>query len=185
MSTPSDPQPNDRTLLIVDDDLALSQTLKRSLEGHGYQVESCQNSESTLKIAEQLAPSYCLLDLKIAEESGLKLIEPLLNTRNDMQIVMMTGYASISTVVEAMKLGASNYLAKPIDTAAVIKVLENNQANADLPLDQDPMSVRRLEWEHIQSVLAKNEGNISATARDLNMHRRTLQRKLNQKPSKQ
>jgi len=143
----------------------------------------CQNAKAALDIAKQQQPDYCLLDLKIAHESGLKLISPLLIANPNMTIVMMTGYASISTVVESIKLGARNYLTKPLDTAKVIDALENMPANADLPIDNDPMSVKRLEWEHIQSVLSKNNGNVSATARDLNMHRRTLQRKLAQKPS--
>ena len=171
-------------LLIVDDDIAFSQVLQRSLEQHNFQVQICQNSQSAINNAQSWQPKHCLLDLKIGEESGLKLIPQLLETQPDLTIIMMTGFASISTVVEAMKLGASNYLAKPIDTAMVLEALNKTSPNPEMALDQDPMSIKRLEWEHIQSVLNKNNGNVSATARDLNMHRRTLQRKLAQKPFK-
>lgn len=173
-----------QTLLIVDDDEAFGITLQRSLNQKAYTCHFSQNANTALSCAAKSQPDFCLLDLKIGEDSGLKLIPALLAIKPDMHIVIMTGYASISTVVEAIKLGAINYLAKPIDTAMVIAALENTEANPALSIDQDPMSVKRLEWEHIHSVLAKNDGNISATARDLNMHRRTLQRKLNQKPHK-
>jgi two-component system response regulator RegA len=99
-----------------------------------------------------------------------------------MRILMLTGYASIQTAVEAIKLGATNYLPKPATTGEILSALQSLEGNPDLPAAEQPLSVDRLEWEHIQRVLAEHDGNISATARALNMHRRTLQRKLAKKP---
>lgn len=173
-----------KKLLIIDDEKSFAEVLQRLLIQHGYDVKIALDTKNALAEMEQWQAAYCLLDLKIAGESGLKLIQPLKSVNPDLLLIVMTGFASISTVVEAMKLGASNYLAKPIDIHIVLDALENPSANPDASIDNDPMSVKRLEWEHIQSMLAKNDGNISATARDLNMHRRTLQRKLGQKPHK-
>jgi two-component system, response regulator RegA len=174
----------DNKLLIIDDEKSFAETLQRLLVQHGYDVKICLDTKNALLEMRQWQPNYCLLDLKIGSESGLKLIQPLKALKPDLLLIVMTGFASISTVVEAMKLGANNYLAKPIDIHIVLDALENPDANSDALITNDPMSVKRLEWEHIQNVLAKNDGNISATARDLNMHRRTLQRKLVQKPHK-
>lgn len=171
-------------LLIIDDEKSFAETLQRLLIQHGYDVKIAHDGKNALAAMQQWQAAYCLLDLKIANESGLKLIQPLKTLKPDLVLIVMTGFASISTVVEAMKLGASNYLAKPIDIHIVLDALENPSANPEINVDNDPMSIKRLEWEHIQSMLAKNDGNISATARDLNMHRRTLQRKLAQKPHK-
>jgi two-component system response regulator RegA len=99
-----------------------------------------------------------------------------------MRILMLTGYASIQTAVEATKLGATQYLPKPASVDEILAALANETANPDIPVAAQPLSVERLEWEHIQRVLAEHDGNISATARALNMHRRTLQRKLAKKP---
>ncbi len=176
--------PKKNKLLIIDDERNFAETLQRSLIQNAYDVHMSHDTKTALTEMQQWQPDYCLLDLKIAHESGLKLIQPLKKLNPDLVLIVMTGFASISTVVEAMKLGATNYLAKPIDIHIVLDALENPNANPELNVDNDPMSVKRLEWEHIQSILAKNDGNISATARDLNMHRRTLQRKLSQKPHK-
>jgi two-component system response regulator RegA len=97
---------------------------------------------------------------------------------------VLTGFASIATAVEAIKLGATHYLAKPVDADEIVAAFEKQSGNAELELLTNPLSIDRLEWEHIQRVLAEHDGNISATARSLNMHRRTLQRKLGKNPSK-
>jgi two-component system response regulator RegA len=101
-----------------------------------------------------------------------------------MDILILTGYSSISTAVEAIKLGAINYLCKPASADEIVAAFKNTEANAQVPMEDSPPSVNRLEWEHIQRVLNENQGNISATARSLGMHRRTLQRKLQKRPVK-
>ena len=124
---------------------------------------------------------YAVLDLNLGNCTSLDLILPLRERNPDMRILVLTGYASIATAVRAIKLGADNYLAKPADTDEILTaLLSDPEPDADAELQ--PMSVRRLEWEHIQKVLEQNNGNISATARQLNMHRRTLQRKLQKRP---
>ena len=123
-----------------------------------------------------------MLDLRLERESGLQLIEPLLACRPGLRIVVLTGYASLATAVRAVKLGAVDYLAKPVDAAAILRALNDGEAPADESLQFEPTPLKQLEWEHLQRVLEENGGNISATARQLGMHRRTLQRKLQKKP---
>jgi two-component system response regulator RegA len=119
-------------------------------------------------------------------ESGLVLIEKLIELDPNTRIVMLTGYASIATAIEAIKLGAVHYLAKPCDADAVVAALnKSNSGDSAIPVGGSPLSIGRLEWEHIQRVLTEHQGNISATARALKMHRRTLQRKLGKHPSRE
>jgi two-component system, response regulator RegA len=138
-----------------------------------------------LATARTKEPDAAIVDLKLGADDGLALIEPLRRSHPHMRIVVLTGYASIATAVRAIKLGADDYLAKPVTAGAVAAVLERGappRANGAAPLE--PMSTRRLEWEHIQRVLGEHGGNISATARTLRMHRRTLQRKLGKRPAR-
>ena len=121
--------------------------------------------------------------MKLGADDGLALIEPLRRAHPRMRIVVLTGYASIATAVKAIKLGADDYLAKPVTASAVAAVLERGTPAKPENEPLEPMSPRRLEWEHVQRVLADHDGNISATARTLRMHRRTLQRKLAKKPT--
>jgi two-component system response regulator RegA len=126
---------------------------------------------------------YGVVDLRLGEESGLYAIKLLLEKNPNIKIVMLTAYASIATTVEAMKLGAINYLTKPASVQEIIdKLLQSPDDNA--LIEETPLSVKRLEWEHLQKVLLEHDGNISAAARALNMHRRTLQRKLQKRPVK-
>ncbi len=178
MSTPLSP------LLIVEDDTVFARVLAKSLGNHGLEVHTSSNSKGALALARKLAFAAAVLDLKLAGETSLALIPQLKALNPDMRILMLTGYASIQTAVEATKLGATNYLPKPAGVAEILAALQSDQANPDLPVTEQPLSVDRLEWEHIQRVLAEHDGNISATARALNMHRRTLQRKLGKKPVK-
>ena len=173
-------------ILVIDDDPAFNRVLTRALAQRGFTVFGAQEAETALALAREHEPEYVVLDLNIAGSSGLRLIEPLLAVNPDCRILVLTGYASIATTVDAIKLGATQYLAKPADVDAILKAL--NAADvviADEEMAAGPMSVDRLEWEHIQRVLAENEGNISATARALKMHRRTLQRKLAKRPVKE
>lgn len=170
-------------LLVVDDDATFNRVLSRALGQRGYTVFSAQDSDKALALAREHEPEYIVLDLNIGGESGLRLIRPLLDANPDARILVLTGYASITTAVEAVKLGATQYLAKPADVASILRALTTGEAPAHNDAPDAPMSVSRLEWEHLQRVLAEHDGNISATARALRMHRRTLQRKLSKKPS--
>jgi len=127
-------------------------------------------------------PEYAVIDLKMPGPSGLVLVQRLKELDAETRIVMLTGYASIATAVEAIKLGATHYLAKPADADDIVAALMRSEGDPSLPVSDNPLSVDRLEWEHIQKVLNEHEGNISATARALKMHRRTLQRKLAKHP---
>ena len=168
-------------IIIIDDDSVFRETLQRSLVRLDCHVDifaKPSDALSTIKTTESL---IVLLDLKLESDSGLRWIESIREANRESQIILLTGYASISTAVEAIKLGANDYLPKPITGRAILEHLNNNDLSKVL-ISEKPMSVERLEWEHIQRVMHDNEGNISATARALSMHRRTLQRKLAKKP---
>ena len=167
-----------KRVLIVDDDIHLSQVLARSLERQGYQSRVAANGHEALAETSAFIPEWVVLDLRLEHESGLNLIREIKNRAPDCRIVMLTGYASIPTAVEAIKLGAHNYLHKPATLQELIAAFDDSEVAAEPIADNEVMSVDRLEWEHIQRVLNEHQGNISATARALNMHRRTLQRKL-------
>ena len=173
-------------ILVIDDDPAFNRVLTRALAQRGFKIFGAQEPETALDLARAHEPEYVVLDLNIAGSSGLRLIEPLLGVNPDCRILVLTGYASIATTVDAIKLGATQYLAKPADVDAILKALHATDVIiAEEEMASGPMSVDRLEWEHIQRVLAENDGNISATARALKMHRRTLQRKLAKRPVKE
>jgi two-component system response regulator RegA len=169
-------------ILLVEDDDVFASVLVRSLERRGHAVSRAADLAQARVLVANEAFSHAILDLKLAQESSLPLIPELLARLPDLQILVLTGYASIQTAVQSVKLGAINYLCKPADTDSILHALLNPSANDAEPLPDNPLSVDRLEWEHIQRVLAEHEQNISATARALGMHRRTLQRKLAKKP---
>jgi two-component system response regulator RegA len=171
-------------LLLVDDDEAFRRMLARALEMRGFEVRAAPDIGAALEIAAGWAPDYAVVDLKMPGESGLTLIRELALAHPAIRIVMLTGYASIQTAVEAIKLGATHYLAKPAGVDEIVAALHRDQGEAELEAEPEPMSVDRLEWEHIQRVLAEHDGNISSTARALKMHRRTLQRKLAKRPAR-
>ncbi len=172
---------NEGRLLLVEDDEAFAWAAGRALERRGYAVSHAGEFEQARSLVEDEDFEYAVLDLNLGNCTSLDLILPLRERNPDMRILVLTGYASIATAVRAIKLGADNYLAKPADTDEILTaLLTDSEPDADAELQ--PMSVRRLEWEHIQKVLEQNNGNISATARQLNMHRRTLQRKLQKRP---
>lgn len=170
--------------LIVDDDAAFTRVLSRAMNRRGFEVQVARSAEQAITILEDYCPDYATVDLKMDGDSGLTLIPVLNNANPNMRILMLTGYASITTAVEAIKLGATQYLSKPADADQILAALEKVEGDAEIDVQDQPMSVNRLEWEHIQKVLNENEGNISATARALGMHRRTLQRKLAKRPAK-
>jgi len=170
------------SLLLADDDEILCYVLGRALQARGYTPWVAHDYRSALALASQHGPRYAVVDLKLPGGTGLSLIQELLDVNPSMRIVVFTGYASIATAIEAVKRGAHYYLTKPADADEIVSALESDPGPASVPIRDKPLSVNRLEWEHINRVLAGNNGNISATARVLGMHRRTLQRKLNKHP---
>lgn len=171
-------------LLVIDDDPVFNRVLSRALAQRGFSVYSAHDQAGALLLADEHEPEFVVLDLNLDGESGLKLIGPLLGINPNARILVLTGYASIATAVNAVKLGAVQYLAKPAEVDAIVKALKDDEAAIEESLGSEPLSVDQLEWEHIQRVLAEHAGNISATARALKMHRRTLQRKLARPPGK-
>jgi two-component system response regulator RegA len=167
--------------LLVDDDIVFSDLLRRALEKRGLQVKVAHNYKDAIAIAKTCSPAFAVVDLKLGVESGLDLVAPLRSIRVDMQIILLTGYASVATAVDAIKRGADNYLPKPVTVNALLLAIQGRPlrveegANKMIPLD-------RLEWEHIQQALKDCDGNVSASARLLGMHRRSLQRKLSKRP---
>lgn len=172
--------------LLVDDDQTFTQVLSRALQRRGYDTLIAHSAAEATAIAAEHAESKtvskAVIDLKMQGPSGLSLIPQLRELLPDMDIVMLTGYSSVATAVEALKLGAINYLCKPAGTDEILAAFGTTQGNSEASIPDNRPSVDRLEWEHIQKVLQENQGNISATARALGMHRRTLQRKLNKRP---
>ena len=175
-----------RHILLIDDDAVFMQTLSLAMSRRGYTVAAAANSEAALALAATQTFDAVVLDLRLGTESGLHLIEPLRARHPLARILLLTGYASIATAVAAIKLGAVQYLPKPASVDEILAALGGVDiaAASDVQLAGEPLSVDRLEWEHIQKVLAQHEGNLSATARALKMHRRTLQRKLAKHPVK-
>jgi two-component system response regulator RegA len=174
-----------RSILLVDDDQAFTTVLARALTRRDIVIVTANNSRDALAAANAQQFSHAVVDLKIDQESGLKLITQLIAIQPKMAILMLTGYSSISTAVDAIKLGAANYLCKPANADEILAAFDTAPAPESEHIAPKPPSLERLEWEHIQRVLNENKGNISATARDLDMHRRTLQRKLQKRPVKQ
>lgn len=172
------------SLLLVDDDATFCEVLARALEKRGFLVFTAPDVVTACALATANPPEYAVVDLKMSGPSGLVLVQRLKELDAETRIVMLTGYASIATAIEAIKLGATHYLAKPADADEVVAALLRSAGDPDLPVSGNPPSVERLQWEHIQRVLKENDDNISATARALKMHRRTLQRKLGKRPTR-
>ncbi|GGA65019.1 DNA-binding response regulator [Neiella marina] len=172
------------SLLIIDDDQTFAELLQRRLRRHGFVTDVAFDAATALGKAQQLKPSHILLDMKLGDDSGLQLLPNLRQLVPHARVVLLTGYASVTTAVQAMKLGADDYLSKPVDSAALLAALTGQNAVEPAVVDET-MSPERAEWEHIQRVLALHDGNVSAAARAMNMHRRTLQRKLQKRPVKQ
>ncbi len=169
--------------LIIDDDATFNAVLVRTLERRGHPARGAADPVAALTVANEFRPARVVLDLNLNGSSGLALIPQLLSLNAACRIVVLTGYASIATAVDAIKLGAVQYLAKPVEIEAILAAFESDDGpDLELAAPDEPLSIDRLEWEHIQRVLNENDGNISATARALKMHRRTLQRKLGKHP---
>lgn len=169
--------------LLVDDDALFASTLQRSLARRGIASETAGDVAGALALAGRCHFDFALVDLKLGTQSGLELIEPLRALRADMRILLLTGYASVATAVDAIKRGADDYLPKPASIDAILRALEGMPAMPVTRLESSAMTpLHRLEWEHIQQALNETGGNISAAARLLGMHRRSLQRKLGKRP---
>jgi len=182
MTTTEMDKPN---LLLVDDDETFCSVLKPALEKRNFQVSVANDIQQGIALAEQTEPEYAIIDLRIGFDSGLEMVKKLMSLDDNTQIVMLTGFASIATAVEAIKLGAIHYLTKPANADEIVNALYKNEGDSSVEINQNPLSIKRLEWEHLQKVLMQHDGNISAAARALNMHRRTLQRKLDKRPVKE
>lgn len=164
----------DRSLLLLDDDQALRTRLGRALESRGFEVTTVASVAEATAALKQTAPAFAVLDMRLEDGNGLKVVEAVRERRQDARIVMLTGYGAIATAVAAVKAGAVDYLSKPADADDVVKAL---LAAGDAPEPpENPMSADRVRWEHIQRVYELCDHNVSETARRLGMHRRTLQR---------
>jgi two-component system, response regulator RegA len=175
---------NKRLLIIVEDDAAFANTLKRSFERRDYEVLQAETLAGVSNLLDMRTPDYAVVDLKLGGGSGLSCVEALHAHNPDMLIVVLTGYASIATAVEAIKLGACHYLAKPSNTDDIEDAFTKSAGNTKVPLTERPTSIKTLEWEHIHRTLVDSDFNISETARRLGMHRRTLARKLEKRQVK-
>lgn len=173
---------SERLLVVVDDDDAFARTLARSFERRGYTVRVAPDLTALSALLKSESPGYAVVDLKLAGASGLTAVQTLHAHDPDMLIVVLTGFASIATAVEAIKLGACHYLAKPSNTDDIEAAFDRAEGDVDVPLTGRPTSIKTLEWERINEVLVETDFNISEAARRLGLHRRTLARKLGKRP---
>jgi len=169
-------------MLIVDDDEAYCDALSDAMKNRGFATEIAFNQQQALQCMDQFNPDYAVVDLRLGQDSGLQVIKQLLAKNNLLKIVILTGYASIATAVEAVKLGAIQYITKPANADEILSAFLQGEGDPATVIADQPPSVKRQEWEYVQKVLLENNGNISEAARQLNMHRRTLQRKLAKRP---
>ena len=167
--------PGDRTVLIVEDDRSFLQRLAKALESRGFVVSTAESVAEGLLQVEQSAPEFAVVDMRLGDGNGLDVISALKTRRPESRAIILTGYGNIATAVNAVKLGAVDYLAKPADADDVVAALLA-QDNTKIEPPENPMSADRVRWEHIQRIYEMCGRNVSETARRLNMHRRTLQR---------
>jgi two-component system, response regulator RegA len=165
----------DRSLLVMDDDAPLRTRLGRALESRGFEVTMVGSVSEAMDAVRAKAPAFAVLDMRLEDGNGLKVVEALHQKRPDARAIMLTGYGNIATAVAAVRAGAADYLSKPADADDVVKALLARGDEAPAP-PENPMSADRVRWEHIQRVYELCGHNVSETARRLNMHRRTLQR---------
>ena len=164
----------DKSLLLLDDDQALRTRLGRALESRGFTVTLAESIQEAMLSLRQNVPAFAVLDMRLEDGNGLKVVEAIRDQRDDARIIMLTGYGAIATAVAAVKAGAVDYLQKPADADDVVKALLSSGEAPEPP--ENPMSADRVRWEHIQRVFELCDQNVSETARRLGMHRRTLQR---------
>ncbi|QNQ07732.1 response regulator transcription factor [Sphingomonas alpina] len=169
-------------LFLVEDDAAFARTLQRSFERRGYRVALAADPAELDRLLAAETPDYAVVDLKLGQASGLACVQTLHGHDPETVIVVLTGYASIATAVQAVKLGATSYLAKPADTDDLEAAFGKIGGDVDTPIGVRQTSIKTLEWERIHKTLAESDFNVSETARRLGMHRRTLARKLEKRP---
>jgi two-component system, response regulator RegA len=167
--------PSDRSLLIVEDDKSFLQRLARAMEGRGFSVTTAESVADGLTQLETSSPAFAVVDMRLEDGNGLDVISALKRRRPDARAIILTGYGNIATAVNAVKLGAVDYLSKPVDADDVVAALLALEGRKPEP-PENPMSADRVRWEHIQRIYELCGRNVSETARRLNMHRRTLQR---------
>jgi two-component system response regulator RegA len=167
--------PGDRSLLIVEDDKSFLQRLARAMEGRGFTVTTAESVADGLTQLETTSPAFAVVDMRLEDGNGLDVISALKRRRPDARAIILTGYGNIATAVNAVKLGAVDYLSKPVDADDVVAALLALEGRKAEP-PENPMSADRVRWEHIQRIYELCGRNVSETARRLNMHRRTLQR---------
>ena len=165
----------DKSLAIIDDDKPFVRRLSKAMEKRGFIVSHALNILDGKKLVKFDPPAFAVVDLKLNDGNGLEVVEQIRKVRPDSKIIVLTGYGAIATAVAAVKIGATDYLAKPADANDITNALLANSAERPPPPD-NPMSADRVRWEHIQRVFELCNRNVSETARRLNMHRRTLQR---------
>ena len=165
----------DKSLVIIDDDEPFVRRLGKAMEKRGFRVSYALSVSEGKKIVKLNPPAFAVVDLKLGDGNGLEVVEQMRNLRPDSKIVVLTGYGAIATAVAAVKIGATDYLAKPADANDITSALLTD-INQKPPPPENPMSADRVRWEHIQRVYELCNRNVSETARRLNMHRRTLQR---------
>jgi len=168
-------------LLLIDDDVNFCAVVSRALHKRGFEVTVSHTTAHALAVIATSPPEFAVVDLKLPDGSGLPLVSSLKAADPNTNIVVLTGHASIATAVEAIKLGASYYLAKPVNADEIVAAF-GRRGDESVPIPGKPLSVEQLEWEHVNRVLTEHNDNISAAARALSMHRRTLQRKLRKRP---
>ena len=172
---PHEAAQTERTLLIVEDDKSFLQQLARAMEARGFDVATAESVGEGLQQVEMSAPAFAVVDMRLGDGNGLDVISALKRRRPDARGIVLTGYGNIATAVNAVKLGAVDYLSKPADADDVVAaLLASGTEKSELP--HNPMSADRVRWEHIQRIYEMCDRNVSETARRLNMHRRTLQR---------
>ena len=173
----------DKSLLIVDDDNPLRDRLARAMGKKGFHVTQAESVEKGINQAKNSPPAFAIIDLRLGDGSGLKVVEEIKKYKKDSRVVMLTGYGNIPTAVEAVKAGAIDYIPKPADADDVENALLASPQSKAIP-PKDPMSADRVKWEHINRIFELCNRNVSETARKLKMHRRTLQRILSKRSPK-
>jgi two-component system response regulator RegA len=173
------------TILVVEDDDSFRTILVKALEARGYDARGVADAASAIAAAQAESPEMAVVDLRLQEESGLDVVRALKAIDAATSIVVLTGYGSIATALESIRLGASHYLTKPTDPDRILAAFERGLAARPPDLAIDTPSLARVEWEHLQRVLTDCDGNISEAARQLGMHRKSLQRKLAKRPVSQ
>jgi len=173
----------DKSLLIVDDDNPLRDRLARAMGKKGFHVTQAESVEKGINQVKNTPPAFAIIDLRLGDGSGLKVVEEIKKYKKDSRVVMLTGYGNIPTAVEAVKAGAIDYIPKPADADDVENALLASPQSKAIP-PKDPMSADRVKWEHINRIFELCNRNVSETARKLKMHRRTLQRILSKRSPK-